>query len=236
MERHNLLSEKSQCHPEWPTVGRQYRRVSGFWKLTIMLLVICGGCTNYDGLNHAVKASDKFVEDYADEFLANAELLKYTYNPRIQFFHDGNDSNDYMVFVHPDGLRLMCHTSCCLIDDSFGKIEPIYLDKGTYIFKKDTIITIHQRDTVRNYYRDFTRDNYLVFKNLKDKISKFGIIGYFRPPSKQYVKVYVNTKYYLLHMKDFNKMDRFGFEKDFLIREYKNGWKLLKAERPLDLG
>ncbi len=236
MDKHNLLNDQYQCHPECHAPSVVYRRVNEFWKLSIILFFICSGCTNYDGLNYAVKASDRFVENYADEFLENKKLLLYTYNPRIQFFHDGNDSDDYMAFVRPNGFFLMCHTNCCLIDEKFGKTNPVHLDKGDYFFKEDTILSITQNDTTKSYHPDFKEGSHLIFKNLKELLDRYGIMAFYQSSDKEYVRAYLTTQYYLLYMGDFSKMNIYGFDKDFIVKEYDKGWLLLKAKRPLDLG
>jgi len=182
-------------------------------------------------LDYSQEKADQFVLKYADQFLLDEELLRYSYNPRAQFTNIQDSTNNYRIYPNESEIRLICFSDSCELKEPFN-ICPLILHKGTYTLKQDSIISelSHDSFTVKAHYFELSPAVY--FNGLKKRLDKFGIFAYFKSKDKSFIKVYLSVQYYLIHTKKVQK----DIKNDKIIKSYKDNWYFVKMEREMDLG
>ncbi len=182
-------------------------------------------------LNYSQEKADQFIEKYAEEFLEDEELLRYSYHPRAQFTYIQDSTNNYGIFLRENEIRLICFSDSCELKELFNK-SPLILLNGTYTLKQDSIITEISYNSSTIKFHSFVINPEDYFNGLKNRIEKYGVFAYSESKDKSFVKVYLSVQYYLIHTKEVQP----DINKDDIIKSYKDNWYFVKMKRQMDLG
>jgi hypothetical protein len=182
-------------------------------------------------LEYSQEKADQFVEMYADEFLKDTELLRYSYHPRAQFTFGQDSSNSYRIFPSDNEIGLICFSDSCQLSEPFNN-TPLKLSKGRYTLKQDTIFTELSNDSTIFKIHDFKRNPEDYFNGLKKRLKKYGIFAYSESKEKSFVKVYLSVQYYLIHSKNVKN----DINQDEILKSYNDNWYFVKMKRQMDLG
>jgi hypothetical protein len=182
-------------------------------------------------LDFSQEKADQFVQMYAADFLLDEELLRYNYHPRAQFHYELDSTNSYNVFPEESEIRLICFSDSCELSEPFNK-SPLTLQKGTYVLKRDSIISKENYDSATRKFHSFKINPEDYFSILKKRMEKYGVFAYYRSTDHSSVKVYVSVQYYLIYSKEVQK----DINNDKILKSYNNNWYFVKMERQMDLG
>lgn len=176
--------------------------------------------------------ADVFVEYYANDFLENDSLLKYSYNRRSKFNSNVNDSNAFGVSVWENHVKLHCLSRVCHLDEIFTD-SALVLSKGQYILKPDSIGFRHSYDSLAMKQYSFKVDPLRYYTVLENLIHEYKIFGFYKNPESHVIWVYLSSEYYLIYNPS---LESFKNKDDEVLKDYGNGWLYLKLSQPLDLG
>lgn len=182
-------------------------------------------------MDFSQEKADQFVEMYAADFLFDEELLRYSYHPRAQFHYEKDSTNSYSVFPEETEIRLTCYSDSCELSEPFNK-SPLILQKGTYVLKRDSIISKENYDSAARKFHSFKINPEDYFSILKKRLVKYGVFAYSRSTDHSSRKVYVSVEYYLIYSKEVQK----DIDNDKILKSYNNNWYFVKMERQMDLG
>jgi hypothetical protein len=182
-------------------------------------------------LEYSQEKADQFVEMYANEFLQDTELLKYSYHPRAQFTYEQDFLNNYRIFPKDNEIGLICFSDSCQLKESFNN-SPLKLSKGRYTLKQDSIFTELNYDSTTFQIHYFKRNPEDYFNGLKKRLQKYGVFAYSKSKDKSFVKVYLSVQYYLVYSKDVEN----DINDDEIIKSYNDNWYFVKMKRQMDLG
>jgi hypothetical protein len=182
-------------------------------------------------LDFSQEKADQFVQIYAADFLLDEELLSYSYHPRGQFHSEQDSINSYSVFPEETKIRLICFSDSCELSEPFNR-SPLTLQKGTYVLKRDSIISQENYESPTRKFHSFEINPEDYFSILKKRLEKYGVFAYSRSTDHSSVKVYVSVQYYLICSKEVEK----EIHNDKILKSYGNNWYFVKMERQMDLG
>jgi len=201
-------------------------------RIYIIIALMMTSCNQEkEHLSFAQEKADEFIENYANDFLNDEDLLKYSYHPRSQFSRATDSVNIYSVFLREDALGVHCFSDSCMLNEAFND-APLILLKGSYRLKQDSIVEEISYDQIKLKLHRFKSDPSIYFSELKNRIERYGIFAYVQKADQSFTKVYLTNEYYLIHTEEINK----GIYQDQIISSYNDSWYLVKMERPMDLG
>lgn len=204
-------------------------KISIQYLIIVTLLISCNQEKRL--LEYSQEKADQFVEKYADEFLKDTELLRYSYHPRAQFTFGQDSSNSYRIFPSDNEIGLICFSDSCELTESFNN-TPLKLSKGRYSLKQDSIFTELSYDSTTFQIHHFKRNPEDYFNGLKKRLEKYGVFAYSESKDKSFVKVYLSVQYYLVYSKDVENV----INKDEILKSYNDNWYFVKLKRQMDLG
>jgi hypothetical protein len=182
-------------------------------------------------LEYSQEKADQFIEMYADEFMQDTELLKYSYHPRAQFKFGQDSSNYYRIFPSDNEIGLICFSDSCELTESFNN-KPLKLSKGRHTLKQGSIFTELSYDSTTFQIHQFKQNPEDYFNGLKKRLEKYGVFAYSESKDKSFVKVYLSVQYYLIHSKDVEN----DINEDEILNSYNDNWYFVKMKRQMDLG
>lgn len=210
----------------------------------ILLLAICS-CTREapDGWGLA----NEFYERHASEFIENQELLKYSYNPRSQFFYNINRINGIdssfrciirdstkLLVIDFDGFDIFRNEFGIELDSSFAFKRGEFANEGNSF-----ILTVN--DSVRINVLAFKTNPIKYFTELKRNVEDFGIVTFGKLRIGGIIEVYLTGTDYLLYFPSDLNIDQENFDEYWKNKKSKgrmidSNWYYYEAERPLDFG
>lgn len=191
--------------------------------------------------------ANEFYERHASEFIENQELLKYSYNPRSQFFYNVNHVNDIdssfrciirdsteLLLINFDGFDIFKHEFGIELDSSFSFKRGEFTNEGNFF--KFSI-----NDSVRANVLALKTNPIKYFTKLKRKVEDFGIVTYGELRIGGIIEVYLTGTDYLLYFPsnmniDQEHCDQYWENKKSKGRMIDLNWYYYEAERPLDFG
>ncbi|MBN7813724.1 hypothetical protein J0A68_22410 [Algoriphagus sp. H41] len=204
-------------------------RTSITYLIIVTLLISCDQEKRL--LKYSQEKADQFVEMYADEFLKDTVLLRYSYHPRAQFIFGQDSSNNYRIFPRETEIRMICFSDSCELTESFNE-APLKLSKGSYTLKQDSIFTELSYDSTTFQIHHFKRNPIDYFNGLKKQLEKYGAFAYSESKDKSFIKVYLSVQYYLIYSKDAEN----DINEDEILKSYNDNWYFVKMKRQMDLG
>lgn len=182
-------------------------------------------------LEYSQEKADQFVEIYADEFLKDTEILRYSYHPRAKFTYDQDTANNYRIFPKDNEIGLICFSDSCELTESFNK-TPLIVYKGTYTLKQDSIFKEYSYDSSSVEIHSFRINPVDYFNGLKTRLEKYGVFAFSESNDKSFVKVYLSVQYYLIYTKEVQK----DIDDDEIVKSYQGNWFFVKMKIQMDLG
>ncbi|MFT4523346.1 MAG: hypothetical protein ACI8ZN_002299 [Bacteroidia bacterium] len=197
--------------------------------LFISLVLIILSCRQ-DNEEHAyaVNKADNFVENYANEFLTDTNLLRYSWDFRNQFRHLNDSLSEYEAHFIDSELILICLSDSCKLTEPFNSSD-LMLSKGRYkidslgyVFKYSDS-TIHSKFNL-NPVEYFTRSEHYLLE--------LGVVAFKQSVDKSSMEVYFTDDYYLIWTRRIGEL----LESEQIVKSYPNNWYLVKKARPVTLG
>jgi len=210
--------------------------------LTTIILFLLNSCgtSQQDGWQLAYA----FYENYADEFIQNEELIKYSYNPRSHFyFNTLNDAPTFRGIIHDTTqLRIIIFENSDRFLEEFG----IELDTTTS-FGRATVRKVNGElklladDNLNIEILKIKTDPLLYFIQLKKLVDKYGIVTYSELRICGIIEVYLSAFDYLLYFPTNYKINEPQFEelwrnKQKQGKQIDQNWYYYKSDEPLDFG
>ena len=181
-------------------------------------------------LYYSQDKADQFVEQYAEDFLKDEELLIYSYHPRAQFTCSKGATNSYRIFLRANEIRLFCFSDSCELKEPFNKI-PLTIPNGTYTIKQDSIITeLNSSSTSQAHL--FEQNPVDYFMALKRRLDQYGVFAYAESKDQSFVKVWFSVQHYLIQSENIEN----DIKEDEILKSYNNNWYFVKMKRQMDLG
>lgn len=214
-------------------------------RYAIILLVLACSCDPEppDGWTLA----NEFCERHASEFIENQELLKYSYNPRSQFFYNINRINDIdssfrciirdsteLLVINFDGFDIFRNEFGIELDSSLSFKRGEFTNEGNSF-----ILTVN--DSVRINVLAFKTNPIKYFTELKSNVEDFGIVTFGKLRIGGIIEVYLTGTDYLLYFPSDLNVGQAHFEEYWENKKSKgrmidSNWYYYEAERPLDFG
>jgi len=204
-------------------------KISFTYLIILTLLISCNEEKRH--LEYSQEKADQFVEMYANEFIQDIELLKYSYDPRAQFTFGQDSINNYRIFPSVNEIGLICFSDSCELTESFNN-TPLKVTKGRYTLKQDSIFTELSYDSTTFQIHHFKRNPEDYFNGLKKRLKKYGVFAYSESKDKSFVKVYLSVQYYLIYSKHVEN----DINEDEILKSYNDNWYFVKMKQQMDLG
>jgi hypothetical protein len=205
----------------------------------IILLTSCG-TTQQDGWQLA----SEFHEKYANEFIQNEELLKYSYNPRVHFyFNTHNDRPTFRALIHDTTqLRVIIFQNQDRFLKEFGiELDTFLTFSRATIYNENEELKLQANDSLNPEILKFDRNPLEHFNQLKNLVNKYGIVTYGELPIGGIIKVYLTAYDYLIYFPTNYQIDKPQFEEHWRTKEKQgkrldNNWVYYRSDKPLDFG
>ncbi|NMM47633.1 hypothetical protein [Marinigracilibium pacificum] len=210
--------------------------------ITSILLITLTSCgtTQRDGWQLA----SEFHTNYANEFIQNTELLKYSYNPRAHFyFNTRNEEPTFRALIHDTTkLRVIIFANQERFLQEFGlEIDSIPTFGRATIWNENEGLKLQADDSLMFEIIRYDKNPLEQFNYLKNLVNKYGIVTYGELRIGGIIEVYLTTYDYLIYYPTNYKISEPQFEEHWRNKQ-KNGrkldknWYYYKSEKPLDLG
>jgi len=210
--------------------------------ITSIFLILLNSCgtSQRDGWQLA----SKFHTNYANEFIQNTELLKYSYNPRAHFyFNTFNEDPSFRALIHDTTeLRVIIFENQNLFLEEFGLILDTFpIINWATIWMENGELKLNVNDSLTIEIIRFNKNPLEYFKQLKKLINKYGIVTYGEQQFGGIISVYLTAYDYLIYYPTNYNITKPQFEEHWRNKQ-KNGrkldknWYYYKSEKALDLG
>lgn len=211
--------------------------------ITSIFFVVLNSCgtTQRDGWQLA----SEFHANYAIEFIQNSDLLKYSYNPRSQFyFNPAIDSQTFRCwYFDSTELRILIYDNFSLFNSEFGlELDSSFsFNRATLIKKQDQLFLTINDETTKVAVRSVSKNPIDYFKSLKEDINKYGIVTYSELRIGGIIRVYLTAYDYLLYFPTNFQIDEPQFRERWSNkrkqgRKLDENWFYYRANKPLDFG
>ncbi len=186
----------------------------------------------------------EFYEQYSHEFIKNGELLKYSYDPRTQFYYlTKNESKSFrciardsveLLIINLGGVHLFQHEFGIELDTAIEFSRAFLRNE-----KESLLLTLNDSIQI-NLFASKTNP-VAYFNELKNLIEKYGIVTYGEIRLGGIIEVYLTAYDYLLYFPTDFKIEEEHFYQHWMNKR-KNGrkldenWYYYQSEKPLDFG
>ncbi|MGE0932641.1 hypothetical protein [Peijinzhouia sedimentorum] len=198
------------------------------------------GTTQRDGWQLA----SEFHANYANEFIQNEELLRYSYNPRAHFYFNTHDEGPtFRALVHDTTqIRVI------IFEDQDRFIQEFGLELGTLptfgqatIWKENGELKLQVNDSQTLKIIRYDRNPLEHFKQLKKLVNKYRIVTYSELRIGGIIEVYLTAQDYLLYFPSNYIIDQPQFEEHWRNKQKQGkqldeNWFYYKSDEPLDFG
>ena len=210
--------------------------------LTSLICLILISCNSHqsDGLQLATE----FHTNYADEFIQNKELQKYSYNPRAQFYYLSDDESQTFRCLSSDSteLTIINFGGFDIFQREFElETDTLIPFKRAELVKEQTNFKLMVNDSLLIEIRSIGQDPIHYFRQLRQLIDEYGIVAYGQIRLGRIIRVYLSAYDYLLYFPTGYKIGEKQFE-EYWRNKQKTGkqldenWYYYKSEKPLDFG
>ena len=186
----------------------------------------------------------KFHENHATQFIENQELLKYSYNPRSQFYYTTDDESRTFRCLNRDTIALIIINfgGFDIFQSEFElELETLVSFGRAELIKDSTSFKLIVNDSIPIKIISFGKDPIQYFVQLRQLIDEYRIVTYGKLRIGGIVEVYLTAFDYLLYFPTDYKIEEQQFEEYWRMKQ-KNGkkldenWYYYKSEKPLDFG
>lgn len=209
----------------------------------ILILLNSCGANQREDIDGWQLASD-FHTKYANEFIQNDELIKYSYNPRSHFYLNTFDEGpSFRALIHDTTkLRVVIFENQGRFIEEFGfdldtfptfDRATVWTENGELKIQVDGHLNLNVLNIEKNPLEQFNQ-----FKKL---LTKYGIVTYGELRIGRIIRIYFTAYDYLLYFPTNYKIDQSQFE-EYWRNKKKQGkqldqnWYYYQSDKPLDFG
>ncbi|MBR11379.1 MAG: hypothetical protein CMP48_27345 [Rickettsiales bacterium] len=209
--------------------------------ITSILFVFLNSCgtTQRDGWQLA----SEFHSNYANEFIQNTELLKYSYGPRMQFYYNPiHDKQTFRCWYHNSKLSVFNFGGFNIFQEEFQlKLDTLFAFKNIEFYHNQSELRLMVNDSIQVKIISFSSDPINYFEQLREQINEYGIVTYGKLRIGGIVEVYLTAYDYLLYFPTNLKIDEPQFEEHWRNKQKQgkqldSNWFYYRSNKPLDFG
>jgi hypothetical protein len=191
-----------------------------------------------------LQLASEFHSNYANEFIQNTELLKYSYNPRAHFyFNTFNEDPTFRALIHDTTeLRVIIFKNQNRFLEEFGiELDTFPTFGRATIWTEDGELKLQANDSQTVEIIRYDKNPLQHFKQLKKLVNKYGIVTYGELLIGGIVRVYLTAYDYLLYFPTNYNIDEQQFEEHWRNKQKQGkqldeNWFYYKSDEPLDFG